>query len=97
LDITAIQDFLDEAGLVAFSWKNAGQEVPFEWIPNGAEATEKWVGKVTVNPPIPVGGDANTRLVDSVSWTITELTLPPALGGAVFIGAPAAPPADGGA
>lgn len=86
LEISAISDFLDAAGLVAWSWKHAGQDKKFEWTPNGASPAEKWTGSLNVAPPIPVGGEANTRLTESITWAITQLTLPTAMGGTDFIG-----------
>ena len=79
LDFTAIQDFTDAAGLIAFSWTHNGQTVDFEWQPTG-DATDKWTGKVVVQA-LQVGGEVGARLTNDASWSITELHLPPRLGG----------------
>jgi hypothetical protein len=85
LEVTAISDFLEESGLVGYSWVNTGTEKRFEWVPNGASPTEKWTGSVKVSA-VPVGGEANTRLTESFTWTITQLHTPPALGDADVLG-----------
>ena len=78
LDITAIADFTNAAGLVALSWNKNGQTLDFEWQPT-ADAADKWTGKVKVQA-IQVGGTVGERLQPTVSWEITELTLPTRLG-----------------
>jgi hypothetical protein len=94
LEVTAISDFLDPAGLVAWSWKHSGEERQFQWTPNGANPGETWTGSITV-VPIPVGGDANVRLTEQITWTVTQLTLPTSLGGTDFIGTKPATPVAG--
>lgn len=83
LSITALQDFTDPNGLVAYSWLNQGEQT-FEWIPNGADPTNKWVGKVVVTP-IETGGEVNTRLTSDVSWTITALQTPASWGTPTYV------------
>jgi hypothetical protein len=78
LVITAIQDFTNAAGLVAKSWKDNGKTVPFEWQ-STSQAADKWTGKVVVQA-VEVGGEVGQRITTPVSWTITELFLPPRLG-----------------
>ena len=73
LNITAIQDFADAAGFVAFAWANRGTIVPFTWKPSATAA--EWTGSVEVQA-IEVGGDVNTRLTSDAEWKITELTPP---------------------
>lgn len=92
LDLTIVSDFL-KAGIVQWSWKHAGENMHFEWIPNSspdspATATSvTWKGTVLVQP-IQVGGEVNTRLTPSVSWQISSLQLPPDYGGTWWIVAP---------
>ena len=85
LALSAIQDWTNADGLVAFSWMNNGQEVAFVWKPN-ATAANDWSGKVKITP-IETGGDVNKRLISDVEWKITQLKLPTAMGGAYVIGA----------
>jgi hypothetical protein len=89
LVITAIQDFTDAQGLVAASWTLNGQTVPFEWQATNQPA-DKWTGKVTVQA-MEVGGTVGERITSAISWTITELNLPPRLGGGRVIPTPAPP------
>jgi hypothetical protein len=79
LVITAIQDFTNSAGLVAKSWKENGQTLPFEWQ-STSQVADKWKGKIVVTA-VEVGGEVGQRITTPVSWTITELFLPPRLGG----------------
>lgn len=64
-----IQDFTDPAGLIAFSWDEAGETVPFTWAPNGATGPS-YAGNVVVRP-LEVGGDVNRRLENELEWVIT--------------------------
>lgn len=67
LDATVIQD-IDAAGLTAFTWDNAGDEVPFVFIPNTVEA-RKVTGTVRI-VPIDIGGDVDVRNTADLSWAI---------------------------
>jgi hypothetical protein len=67
LDATVIQD-IDAAGLVAFTWDNAGDEVAFTFIPNTVEA-RKVTGTVRI-VPIDIGGDVDVRNTADLSWAI---------------------------
>ena len=64
LNIDAIQDFEEPAGLVNFLMDNALSEVPFEWTPATADGT-KYAGTVQI-VPIEVGGDVAVQVVTSV-------------------------------
>lgn len=79
LNITAISDFTNAAGLVAHSWTKNGEICDFEWQPTG-DAADKWTGKVKITA-IEVGGTVGERLQPTVQWEITELHLPPRMGG----------------
>ena len=84
LNITAIQDFTNTAGLIAKSWESNGIVVPFEWNPT-PDPLNNWTGEVKV-AALTVGGEVGERLDTEAEWTITKLTLPDTLGGATVIG-----------
>ena len=88
LDLTAVADWSNAAGLIALSWNKNGQTVDFEWQPTN-QASDKWTGKVKVTA-IQVGGTVGERLQPTISWDITELNMPPRLGGKQVI--PYVPP-----
>ena len=64
LNISAIQDFEDAAGLVNYLMDNALAEVAFEWTPNTADGT-KYTGTVQI-VPMEVGGDVAVQVVTDV-------------------------------
>lgn len=64
---TVIQD-IDAAGLVAFSWDNAGDEVTFEFVPNTVEGRAV-TGTVRI-VPLGVGGDVGQRNTSDFTWSI---------------------------
>lgn len=68
LVITAIQDFADPAGFMAYLWANSLEEAAFVWDTGPAGAGVRFTGNVQLRKP-PTGGDVNTRLT-------TEFTLP---------------------
>ena len=84
LNLTAIQDWANATGLIAFAWKNNGLIQPFTWKPN-ATAANDWTGKVQVQA-IETGGEVNKRLTTDIEWKITQLKLPTAMGGTYVIG-----------
>jgi len=86
LVFTAIQDFTDSAGLVAYSWLHNGEEMEFTWQPT-SDPADSWLGTVKVQA-LEVGGEVNTRLTNDAQWRITALTLPTTLGGSQVIPAP---------
>lgn len=59
LNITAIQDFDDPVGFIAFCLENAGTVVPFVWKPN-ADGTS-YAGTCKIRP-VAIGGDVAARL-----------------------------------
>jgi hypothetical protein len=67
LNITAIQDFDDEAGFVEFCRANAGDVVPFSWRPNAAGVT--YAGDVKIRP-VTIGGDVNARLTTGAAFPL---------------------------
>lgn len=98
LNITALQDFTDGTGLQAYSWKNDGSTVRFEWLPNGeADQTQSmWRGTVRVSA-LTLGGEVGARLDTSATWPIQSLQMPAAFGSAWYMGGPskaAAAPGD---
>ncbi len=64
LNIDAIQDFEEPAGLVNYLMDNALAEVTFEWMPLTADGT-KYAGTVQI-VPIEIGGDVAVQVVTSV-------------------------------
>lgn len=64
LNIDAIQDFTEAAGLVNYLMDNALSEVPFLWTPDTADGTA-YAGTVQIIP-IEIGGDVAVQVVTSV-------------------------------
>lgn len=66
LQITAVQDFTNPAGLQHYSWVHDGETVAFTWTPNGA-ANDTFTGSVSVKA-LEVGGEVRTRLSVDAEW-----------------------------
>lgn len=66
LNLGLIQDFTSPAGLIQYSYDNAGDVVAFSWKPDGADAFTV-TGSVKVRP-IELGGDVGARLTTSAEW-----------------------------
>jgi hypothetical protein len=69
---TFIQDTLLDGGLVAYTWTNMGQTVPFTFIPNTVGAR-----KVTGNLrliPLAIGGDVKKR--NTSDWSVKIIGTP---------------------
>lgn len=64
LNITAIQDFTDAAGLLEFLRANAGDTVAFTWKPTAA-AIPNWTGTCKIRPTT-IGGGVNVRLSSEI-------------------------------
>ena len=64
LNIDAIQDFEEAAGLVNYLMDNALSEVAFEWTPLTSDGT-KYAGTVQI-VPIEIGGDVAVQVITSV-------------------------------
>lgn len=64
LNIDAIQDFTEAAGLVNYLMDNALSEVAFEWMPLTSDGT-KYAGTVQILP-IEIGGEVAVQVVTSV-------------------------------
>lgn len=63
---TLFQD-IEADGVIDFSWKHAGKEMPFKFVPDAASlATVK--GKVIVDP-IEYGGTVNQKNKSDFEWT----------------------------
>lgn len=70
LGFTAAQD-LEEDGMIDWSWKHAGEEVPFTFIPlEGSAAT---VAGVVVIDPIEFGGDVKKRNLSEAEFDLVGL------------------------
>lgn len=68
LNIDAIQDFTEAAGLVNFLMDNALAEVPFTWTPLTSDGTS-YAGTVQI-VPIEIGGDVAVQVVTSVELPV---------------------------
>jgi len=68
LNIDAIQDFENPAGLVNYLMDNALSEVAFEWTPNTADGTS-YAGTVQI-VPMEIGGDVAVQVVTSVELPV---------------------------
>jgi hypothetical protein len=68
LNIDAIQDFTEAAGLVNYLMDNALAEVPFVWTPLTADGTS-YTGTVQI-VPIEIGGDVAVQTVTSVELPV---------------------------
>ena len=64
---TMLQD-IAPAGVVAYTWANAGVEVPFVFVPNSVAAQEITATVRVV--PLTVGGDVKTRPTSDFTWSI---------------------------
>lgn len=66
LTATLVQD-LDAAGMVQWSWENAGEDVPVTFIPSTDKGRE--VSGIVTVAPIDLGGDVeDDRPSSDVSW-----------------------------
>ncbi|HKE75223.1 MAG TPA: hypothetical protein VKB57_16495 [Acidimicrobiales bacterium] len=64
---TLYQDLAVATGVVAYTWENKGQAVPFEFVPNTA-AGATVTGTVVVDP-ITVGGDEmKAKMTSDFEW-----------------------------
>lgn len=73
LSVTAIQDFDDPAGFVAFTFDNGGQIVPFVWKPNADGVS--YAGNVKIRP-VEIGGDVNARLTTAAEFPVIGTPVP---------------------
>lgn len=69
LVFTAVQDFENASGLIAYSWTNDQTEVDFVFEPNTTDGTT-YAGSLTVSA-ITVGGDAKVRNTSDATWPVT--------------------------
>jgi hypothetical protein len=70
LNIDAIQDFDDPAGIVNYLMDNALDEVAFTWTPNtGAATPVVYAGTVQI-VPMEIGGDVAVQVVTSVELPV---------------------------
>lgn len=58
------------AGLVAYTWANASEEVPFEFVPNTA-AGRQVTGTCRL-VPLSIGGDVKSRPTTDFEWKIVD-------------------------
>ncbi|GAA1089895.1 hypothetical protein [Tsukamurella strandjordii] len=77
VEFTAYQDILKD-GMIDWSWRNAGAEVRFTFIPDKTSTTAKVTGTVVVDP-IEFGGKVGQRNTSEVEWgTVGMPTFTPA-------------------
>lgn len=60
---------IEKDGVVDWTWKNKGREVPFSFTPLNEIATTKVTGNVIVDP-ISLGGDVGKRGMSEFEWAI---------------------------
>ena len=65
---TAFQD-IEKDGIIDWSWKYAGTEVPFKFVPDAASSASV-TGRVTVDP-IEVGGTVNQKNKSESEWALS--------------------------
>lgn len=58
---------IEADGVVDFTWKNAGVEVPFKFVPDSA-GDAAVTGRVTIDP-IELGGDVKVRNQSEFEWS----------------------------
>lgn len=70
LEFSAAQD-LEANGLIDWTWKNAGKEVPFSFSPRNDEVSTI-AGRVTIDP-VEFGGDVKKRNISDAEFDIVGL------------------------
>lgn len=65
---TVFQD-VEADGVIDYTWKNAGTEVPFKFVPDDASGVSV-TGRVTIDP-LEFGGEVNTKNKSEFEWGIT--------------------------
>ena len=70
LEFSAAQD-LESNGLIDWTWKNAGKEVPFSFIPK-ADEVATIAGRVVIDP-VEFGGDVKKRNISEAEFDIVGL------------------------
>ena len=63
---TAFQD-VETDGLIDFTWKHAGTEMPFKFVPDSSTKSAI-TGRVMVDP-VEYGGDVNVKNKSEFEWT----------------------------
>lgn len=59
---------IEADGVIDFTWKHAGTEMPFKFVPDSA-ATASVTGRVTLDP-LEFGGDVNVKNKSEFEWSI---------------------------
>jgi len=73
LAITAVQDFTDPEGFVAFTWANDLAQLDFTWTPNESGPTYAGVVEVLA---CEVGGDVGARITTEAEWNVIGPVVP---------------------
>ena len=68
MSFTAFQD-IEKDGLIDWSWKHAGTEVPFKFVPDAASSASV-TGRATVDP-IEFGGTVNQKNKSEAEWALS--------------------------
>lgn len=62
---TVFQD-IEVDGVIDFTWKNAGVEMPYKFVPDSA-GTAAVTGRIIIDP-LEFGGDVNTKNKSEFEW-----------------------------
>lgn len=68
LSFTAFQDILRD-GLIDWTWKHAGSEVGFTFVPDDTSTTAQVTGMTQVDP-VSLGGTVGQRNTSEVEWVV---------------------------
>lgn len=74
---TTVQD-LERDGVIDFTWRNKGAQVPFSFIPDNASVDKKITGELIIDP-LTIGGEVGKRGTSEFEWKcvgMPTLTLP---------------------
>lgn len=71
LEGTIVDDF-DADNLSAWCFDHAGEQMPFEWVPND-KGKIKWTGNVNVSA-VSIGGDVKSKNTNDFSFPVTNLS-----------------------
>lgn len=68
LAVTAFQDILAD-GIIDWTWKNAGVETGFTFVPDTTSTAAKVVGRCVVDP-VSLGGKVSQRNTSDFEWVL---------------------------
>ncbi|RAV33532.1 hypothetical protein [Corynebacterium heidelbergense] len=67
MNVTAFQD-LEADGVIDFTWKHAGKEMPFKFVPDSA-GTAAVTGRVIIDP-VQIGGKVRQKNTSEAEWQL---------------------------